>query len=927
MLFRIKFHQLFIRFSISEIEVIEEVTIRVWSRMSSDETEKKTSGYLRLEDWLQSAEEELKEHLDKETVVVSLIGKDSVDRGKGEDINDLIKNGVFPSYTPIHETLSILTYYSPQHNALFLVLNGIEDNTNLVKVFATRLRLKQLGRNEDNPMFDRLTCPLLLFGFHRNNIRKFLGNAKKREIYEKLEQSMENQIHAILKAYQLIEAPSDQSLAALDEVTPFVHLISPSATLYNPLDEILSLVMSDDFSLETPTTVNSGISFRQFFTRNINSFFNNAENESKRIPTLKELIDRYKSNASLRTKVFYQENEAIKNIFTLHTNRELQFLNWLTDKQIDDAVEKYSNADSAKERDRQVFTRAEHDQKFSLAVNYLDNVIVGDRAQAMIKLRNKCDQLWQGGMRGCEQLSLTGEPCQLPAHSTIGDASVPESEWTNHRSNKTFISTCPCGRTQAVRQDPFTLYEANYLFYSTSFFPCCKQLEKYSFNVVADDDNEGEAQGEEWSNWFGKSNSFVDENEENSDAAMEKDMDEMKIKDDSSSDSSFLDDSLPVSDSSDRMTSSRADDEFGTSTRRRPTVNQEEFRRLTPSTSSGVPTEETTNSTKESLISSVKRISRLRNNKVEFLEGVPHTLSPQIPPLFPSWVLTCIGSGRLYSHSHGLRDHPNFKQFSESLLPVDVHLQIDVNQWERDMQYVQAMESTSQAGLNERSRRMPRRNMQFDTERVKLFIGFDYECPRGHRFFATSTGEPLILPKTPASTRESMIKEAAEGLLDADLPLRRECTCRRKPLQIAQLMRIHVVTPKAPVEVTIQPVIEIEDQPGQFITGEPPLKLKWARYYILQLPFVYSGPNGAWLPPDTLQNVGTYKAGSIRVNYVPLIHIHCSPMEAIVELALRLPPTRAPVTVPICLHTSRIFSGDGCFEELLIFLQESSPIL
>ncbi|PAV88646.1 hypothetical protein WR25_26217 isoform B [Diploscapter pachys] len=686
--------------------------------MSSDETEKKTSGYLRLEDWLQSAEEELKEHLDKETVVVSLIGKDSVDRGKGEDINDLIKNGVFPSYTPIHETLSILTYYSPQHNALFLVLNGIEDNTNLVKVFATRyeknfwdklreseeshdrllhflflnshfllfveatprfdsaiarkfksinkmrLRLKQLGRNEDNPVFDRLTCPLLLFGFHRNNIRKFLGNAKKREIYEKLEQSMENQIHAILKAYQLIEVPGDQSLAALDEVTPFVHLISPSATLYNPLDEILSLVMSDDFSLETPTTVNSGISFRQFFTRNINNFFNNAEDESKKIPTLKGLIDRYKSNASLRTKTFYQENEAIKNIFALHTNRELQFLNWLTDKQIDDAVEKYSNADSAKERDRQVFTRAEHDQKFSLAVNYLDNVIVGDRAQAMIKLRNKCDQLWQGGMRGCEQLSLTGEPCQLPAHSTIGDASVPESEWTNHRSNKTFISTCPCGRTQAVRQDPFTLYEANYLFYSTSFFPCCKQLEKYSFNV--------------WSNWLGKSNSFVDENEENSDAAMEKDMDEMKIKDDSSSDSSFLDDSLPVSDSSDRMTSSRADDEVGTSTRRRPTVNQEEFRRLTPSTSSGIPTEETTNSTKESLISSVKRINRLRNNKVEFLEGVPHTLSPQIAPLFPSWVLTCIGSGRLYSHSHGLRDHPNFKQFSESLLPVDVHLQVTI---------------------------------------------------------------------------------------------------------------------------------------------------------------------------------------------------------------------------------------------------------
>ena len=51
---------------------------------------------------------------------------------------------------------------------------------------------------------------------------------------------------------------------------------------------------------------------------------------------------------------------------------------------------------------------------------------------------------------------------------------------------------------------------------------------------------------------------------------------------------------------------------------------------VTPSTSSGIPTEETTNSTKESLISLAKRINRLRNNKVEFLEGVPHTLSSQV---------------------------------------------------------------------------------------------------------------------------------------------------------------------------------------------------------------------------------------------------------------------------------------------------------
>ncbi|ETN85697.1 hypothetical protein NECAME_16695, partial [Necator americanus] len=106
-------------------------------------------------------------------------------------------------------------------------------------------------------------------------------------------------------------------------------------------------------------------------------------------------------------------------------------------------------------------------------------------------------------MRGCEEISMTGNRCQLKVHATIGDASVPSSEWEMHSNDVTYLSTCSCGRRQAVRRDPFTLKEANYDFYfENKIFSCCAGLEKHVFAVL--DDDSSDADKDLWSgneNW------------------------------------------------------------------------------------------------------------------------------------------------------------------------------------------------------------------------------------------------------------------------------------------------------------------------------------------------------------------------------------------------------------------------------------------
>jgi protein SMG8 len=106
-------------------------------------------------------------------------------------------------------------------------------------------------------------------------------------------------------------------------------------------------------------------------------------------------------------------------------------------------------------------------------------------------------------------------------------------------------------------------------------------------------------------------------------------------------------------------------------------------------------------------------------------------------------------------------------------------------------------------------------------------------------------------PDRPMKSSSTM-REAANKLVTQDLPLYMACPCRLTKPPVAQLTRLHIVTPKAPVWITLNP--QVQPSPGGpvFVTGwDVPHRLAINSYWVLRLPSVYCGEGGAHLPPTT----------------------------------------------------------------------------
>ena len=138
-----------------------------------------------------------------------------------------------------------------------------------------------------------------------------------------------------------------------------------------------------------------------------------------------------------------------------------------------------------------------------------------------------------------------------------------------------------------------------------------------------------------------------------------------------------------------------------------------------------------------------------------------------------------------------------------------------------------------------------------DTSCVKAYIGNEYECPRGHRFFCSA---PDKMVKVSASGH---IRENATKLVSGNMPLYFPCPCRSsKPLHLAQITRTYVVTPDSSVTITLNPKV----QPGErevtpiFFTGlREGITLPASSYCVLRYPYVYVDYNGPILPPAPSQ--------------------------------------------------------------------------
>ncbi|XP_071455115.1 nonsense-mediated mRNA decay factor SMG8 [Hetaerina americana] len=505
------------------------------------------------------------------------------------------------------------------------------------------------------------------------------------------------------------------------------------------------------------------------------------------------------------------------------------------------------------------------------------------------------------------------EGFEMSRHIDVERKSLPVLP---HSSGVRYVSTCNCGRQQAGREDPFSVKVANWEFYDTIAADCCSDLESVTFPVFQPSTSEFRAAqlftkqsgakkdigstraidggreslaGTQFGNTQGFSFAFLSNPSERlSDVAGDEmtaagpgaaggvegvgaEDGELEIEEGGGGEGSRGEEGAGVDGGAteDALDPSADDVERAV---QQPNEDEEVIIKV-------VGTEY------DSMRGDKSHLVR-QPSTTEYLPGMLHSDSPcGLLPQFPSWSLVCLGPSSLYSHNLGLQDQPGLLTGSSYLLPWDVtvrleptsltsqHLSEKVSQKKYD-RWPSVGDASNygpggMAGSRKQSyflRNSKKGRKDLSEFVVKIFVGVEYECPRGHRFMCSGPDRVL------KTTNLGLVKDNGNRVTSGDMPLHFPCPCRNTKPLMAQLMRLHVVTPKAPVHVTLNP--RVQPAPGTpiYITGsQEPLRLSQSAYWVLRLPFVYFGEQGPYLPPKEPPSYGRLLAGVYGITEMPII--------------------------------------------------------
>ncbi|XP_070509405.1 nonsense-mediated mRNA decay factor SMG8 [Chironomus tepperi] len=439
------------------------------------------------------------------------------------------------------------------------------------------------------------------------------------------------------------------------------------------------------------------------------------------------------------------------------------------------------------------YSKSYHESKLASALEIFHKYARGPESESLEdKLRDTCEAIWLNGKQQCEILSLRGNPCiLLTKHAT--------NEGTNHSSGVVYISTCNCGKTQGRREDPYTLKKANYEFYQIMQQSCsvCEKASIIDFPIFIPSSSEYKAaqvSNKKIMNLILSEFSNKTPNEE-----------------EKNSDQHHLSASQKTQESeSDLSIGSISDDELGRKDKKKHADDSDDEM--------------------NEIIVKIGEIDvkekQTEASTTEYLPGMILANSPQgLLPQFPSWSLMCIGASSLYSHNTGLTEsqQPGFLSGSQFLLAWDVKVRLEHAQtW---------AENYEKNRSRKKQKQLTTQNSSGTFFTLKIFVGMEYECFARHRFTMDSNHTVLRGAGGGGS------KACGSKVVLTNMPLYFPCPCR----QIGQLMRIHVVTPKAPVNITIDPKIKIRRETESiFVTGwTEPVKLTQSAYWVLRLPYVY----------------------------------------------------------------------------------------
>lgn len=439
-----------------------------------------------------------------------------------------------------------------------------------------------------------------------------------------------------------------------------------------------------------------------------------------------------------------------------------------------------------------------------------------------LQLHEECEKFWKNGHQLCEVHSLTGNPCLKSIHRLPTDPEEPDPAdgrpllpVMSHCSQIKLTSACNCGRKQGGRDDPFDTKAANYDFYDQLVRVCCNQLESHTFPVFQPSTADFKAAKIAVTQWstaaVAKQNVSCSGREERILSIVP---------------------GMSLALSLGQSLGTSGEDIDGGQLSLHPDPSPEEMAKIEGILSVSELTAACAASDKED-----KTLIR-QMSTTEYLPGMLHSESPAgLLPSFSSWSLLCLGPSSLYSHNIGIQDQPGFITSTNFLLPWDVTVKTDNRE-----KWPTIAETSGKKGHSLKGKKGGRDSSEFT---VKIFLGIEYECPRGHRFMCSAPEKIL------KATGLGLVKENAGKITSNDMPLYFPCPCRSGKPIIAQLMRIHVVTPKAPVHVTLDPKIQPAPPPCPvFYPGnQEPVKLSQSTYWVLRLPFIYEGDQGPYLPP------------------------------------------------------------------------------
>lgn len=132
------------------------------------------------------------------------------------------------------------------------------------------------------------------------------------------------------------------------------------------------------------------------------------------------------------------------------------------------------------------YPTSQHESHLSKALTFFKSMVKGPAVDLYLKkLENECISIWVSGRQLCDAISLTGKSCIHQRH----DSSLP------HCSGFVFLHACACGRSRKLRLDPFDFETANVSF---SCYPECDKLLP-TLILPQGNNTEGPIQSKSWS--------------------------------------------------------------------------------------------------------------------------------------------------------------------------------------------------------------------------------------------------------------------------------------------------------------------------------------------------------------------------------------------------------------------------------------------